>query len=54
MDLEDAGCRVKYLIRDRDGKYSAGFDRVLADAGPNQTTSQTPMYPVHSAGGRSR
>jgi transposase len=21
MDLEDAGCRVKYLIRDRDGKY---------------------------------
>ncbi|MEU5943356.1 integrase [Micromonospora sp. NPDC047548] len=21
MDVEDAGCRVKYLIRDRDGKY---------------------------------
>ena len=21
MDLEDAGCRVTYLIRDRDGKY---------------------------------
>jgi hypothetical protein len=21
MDLDDAGCRVKYLIRDRDGKY---------------------------------
>jgi transposase len=21
MDLEDTGCRVKYLIRDRDGKY---------------------------------
>jgi transposase InsO family protein len=33
MDLEDAGCRVKYLIRDRDGKYPAGFDQVLADAG---------------------
>jgi transposase InsO family protein len=24
---------VKYLIRDRDGKYPAGFDQVLADAG---------------------
>jgi transposase InsO family protein len=33
MDLEDAGCPVKYLIRDRDGKYPAGFDTVLADAG---------------------
>src|SRR4051812_21209525 len=33
MDLEDAGCRVKYLIRDRDGKYPAPFDAVLADFG---------------------
>jgi hypothetical protein len=33
MDLEDAGCRVKYLIRDRDGKDPALFDTVLADAG---------------------
>jgi transposase InsO family protein len=33
MDLEDAGCRVTYLIRDRDGKYPALFDRILADAG---------------------
>jgi putative transposase len=33
MDLQDAGCRVKYLIRDRDGKYPAVFDAVLADAG---------------------
>jgi hypothetical protein len=33
MDLEDAGCRVKYLIRDRDGKYPALFETVLADAG---------------------
>jgi transposase InsO family protein len=33
MDLEDAGCRVKYLIRDRDGKYPALFDTILADAG---------------------
>jgi transposase InsO family protein len=33
MDLEDTGCQVKYLIRDRDGKYPALFDTVLADAG---------------------
>ena len=33
MDLEDAGCRARWLIRDRDGKYSGLFDAVLADAG---------------------
>ena len=33
MDLEDSGCQVKYPIRDRDGKYPALFDSVLADAG---------------------
>jgi hypothetical protein len=33
MDIEDAGCQVRYLIRDRDGKYPALFDQVLADAG---------------------
>ncbi|MFI5897058.1 integrase core domain-containing protein [Actinoplanes sp. NPDC051513] len=33
MDIEDAGCRTKYLIRDRDGKYPALFDAILADAG---------------------
>jgi len=33
MDLEDTRCRVKYLIRDRDGKYPALFDTILADAG---------------------
>ncbi|WP_238005918.1 integrase core domain-containing protein [Dactylosporangium sp. AC04546] len=33
MDLEDTGCRVKYLIRDHDGKYPAMFDTILADAG---------------------
>jgi hypothetical protein len=33
MDLEDAGCRARYLIRDRDGKLPAFIDEVLADAG---------------------
>jgi transposase InsO family protein len=33
MDLDDAGWTVRYLIRDRDGKYPAVFDAILADAG---------------------
>jgi putative transposase len=33
MDLSDAGSRARFLIRDRDGKYSAMFDMILADTG---------------------
>jgi transposase InsO family protein len=33
MDLYDAGSTARYLIRDRDGKYPALFDTVLADSG---------------------
>jgi putative transposase len=33
MDIQDAGCSAKYIIRDRDGKYPALFDTILADTG---------------------
>lgn len=33
MDLEDAGCTARYLIRNRDGKYPALFDAILTESG---------------------
>jgi transposase InsO family protein len=33
MDPQDAGCRARFLIRDRDGKYPPAFDAILADTG---------------------
>jgi putative transposase len=33
MDLEDAGRTARYVIRDRDGKFPALFDAILADVG---------------------
>jgi hypothetical protein len=33
MDLKDAHCQARFLIRDRDGKFSALFDTILRDAG---------------------
>jgi putative transposase len=33
MDLDDASCRARYLLRDRDGKFPARMDEILAEAG---------------------
>src|SRR3979411_854257 len=33
MDLDDAGCRARYMIRDRDGKFPVLFDAILKDTG---------------------
>ncbi|MBB5781829.1 IS481 family transposase [Nonomuraea jabiensis] len=33
MDLDDAGCQARYLIRDRDGKFPARMEEILAGAG---------------------
>jgi putative transposase len=33
MDLQDAGATVKYLLRDRDSRYTRGFDAVFAGEG---------------------
>jgi putative transposase len=33
MDLQDANSTARYLIRDRDGRYPALFDAILADSG---------------------
>ena len=48
MDLDDAGCQLKYLIRDRDGKYPALFDAILADAGITVVLSGVRMPRMNS------
>ncbi|MGI5142575.1 integrase core domain-containing protein [Streptomyces sp. CA-106110] len=48
MDLEDAGCRARYLIRDRDGKFPQLFDAVLQDAGIEVVLSGVRMPRMNS------
>jgi transposase InsO family protein len=48
MDLQDAGCRARFLIRDRDGKYPALFDTILADAGIEVVLSGVRMPRMNS------
>ncbi|MFF1737482.1 integrase core domain-containing protein [Streptomyces sp. NPDC058247] len=39
MDLQDAGSTARFLIRDRDSKFTQAFDAVLTDAGLKVVTS---------------
>ena len=48
MDIEDAGCRARYLIRDRDGKFPGLFDAILADAGIRVVLSGVRMPRMNS------
>ena len=47
-DLQDAGCRARFLIRDRDGKYPALFDAIVADAGIQVVLSGVQMPRMNS------
>jgi transposase InsO family protein len=48
MDLQDAGCRARFLIRDRDGQFPELFDAVLADAGIEVVLSGVRMPRMNS------
>jgi transposase InsO family protein len=48
MDLHDTGCRARFLIRDRDGKYPRLFDTVLQDAGIEVVLSGVRMPRMNS------
>jgi transposase len=48
MDLEDAGARTKFLIRDRDSKFTAAFDAVFQDAGLHVVTCGIRMPRMNS------
>ena len=43
MDLQDAGNRAQFLIRDRDGKFPSLFDTALKDAGIETVLSGVQM-----------
>nr|WP_246096030.1 integrase core domain-containing protein [Streptomyces botrytidirepellens] len=48
MDLEDLGCRARFMIRDRDGKFPDLFGAVLKDAGIDVVLSGIQMPRMNS------
>jgi putative transposase len=48
MDLEDASSGARFLIRDRDSKFTQSFDAVLTDAGITVVTSGIRMPRMNS------
>jgi putative transposase len=51
MDLEDAGCRAKYLVRDQDSKFPQLFDTILSSAGIKVVLTGVQMPPHESGHG---
>ena len=48
MDLDDAGCRARFLIRDRDGKFPGLPGAIPADAGIDVVLSGVRMPRMNS------
>ena len=48
LDLEDASAKAKFLIRDRDAKFTDAFDAVLDDAGLEVVQSGVRMPRINS------
>ncbi|PKW16754.1 integrase core domain-containing protein [Saccharopolyspora spinosa] len=48
MDLEDAGSKARFLIHDRDSKFTEAFDTVLTDTGLEIVTSGIRMPRMNS------
>lgn len=48
VQLEDASSRARFLIRDRDSKFTAAFDDLLTDAGLNVVTTGIRIPRTHS------
>jgi putative transposase len=48
MDLEDGGAHAAYLIRDRDTKYPALIDEILADVGIQSVSTGVRMPRMNS------
>ncbi|SEG62013.1 hypothetical protein SAMN05444920_103515 [Nonomuraea solani] len=49
MDLNEVGACAKFLIRDRDAKFTAAFDAVLTDAAIQVVTTgiRIPAHELH-------
>jgi transposase InsO family protein len=48
MDLEDVGSTARFLIRDRDSKFTATFDALLANAGLTVLTTSIQIPRMNS------
>ncbi len=48
MDLEETGSRARFMIHDRDSKFTKAFDAVLADAGLKAVTTGIPVPRMNS------